>query len=112
MIARVAYFEGLTEGQRKAARDNVNGRFMAAITSQPGLAALFHLEQPNGDRVSVSIWESRQAMEEGGARANATPLLPGQRAEDIPSASRVEVCQVRDYFVAPEASRTLVDIKG
>lgn len=112
MIARVAYFEGMTEDQQRAARDNVNRRFMAAITSQPGLTALFHLEQSNGDRVSISIWESRQAMEQGGARANATPLLPGQRAEDIPSAGRVEICQVRDYFVAPEASRTLIDIQG
>ena len=112
MIARVGYFEGLTEAQTKAARDNVNRRFMAAITSQPGIAALFHLERPNGDRVSISIWESRQAMEEGGARASATPLRPGQLAEDIPNANRVEIWAVRDYFVAPDASRTLIDQQG
>lgn len=111
MIARVGYFEGLTEAQQKAGRDNINRRFMAAITSQPGIVALFHLERPNGDRVSISIWESRQAMAEGGARANATPLLPGQLAEDIPSASRVEILEVRDYFVAPDGSRTLVDLQ-
>jgi hypothetical protein len=105
MIARVGYFEGLTEEQKKAQEDNANRRFKAAIASQPGIVALFFLEKPNGDRVSFSIWESQRAMEEGGVKANATPLLPGQRGEDIPNANRVEFWEVLGHFVAPEASR-------
>ncbi|MDQ2942415.1 MAG: hypothetical protein M3R21_01940 [Candidatus Dormibacteraeota bacterium] len=103
MIARVAYFEGLTDEQKQAQEDNARRRFRAAITSQPGIVALFYLERPNGDRVSLSIWESEQLMQEGGARANSVPLLPGQRGEDIPSPSRVEVWDVRDQFVTLES---------
>lgn len=105
MIARVGYFEGLTQEEKRAQEDNANRRFKAAITSQPGIVALFWLERPNGDRVSISIWESERAMEEGGAKANATPLLPDQRGEDIPSPNRVEILEVRDHFVAPAAAR-------
>ena len=105
MIARVGYFEGLTEEQKRVQEDNADRRFKAAITSQPGIVALFWLERPNGDRVSMSIWESQRAMEEGGVKANATPLLPGQRGEDIPSPNRVEIWEVRDHFVAPAAAR-------
>ena len=105
MIARIGYFEGLTEEQKRAQEDNTNRRFRAAITSQPGLVALFYLERPNGDRISLSVWETPEALAEGGARANATPLLPGQRGEDIPSANRVEIVEVRDYFVASEMAR-------
>jgi heme-degrading monooxygenase HmoA len=104
MIARIGYFEGLTEDQKKAQEDN-SRRFTEAITSQPGIVALFYLERPNGDRLSVSIWESQKALEEGGARANATPLLPGQRREDIPSPNRFEILEVRDHFVAPAPAR-------
>ena len=100
MIARVAYFEGLTEEQKRIQEDNANRRFKAAITSQPGMAAIFYFEQPNGDRVSFSVWESEEQMREGGIRANQVPLLPDQRGEDISSATRVEVWSVRDHFVA------------
>lgn len=104
MIARIGYFEGLTEQQKKAQEENAP-RFTPAITSQPGLVALFYLERPNGDRVSLTVWETPEAMKEGGARANATPLLPGQRGEDIPSPSRVEILEVHDYFAAAAAAR-------
>ena len=99
MIARVGYFEGLTEEQKAAREDNARRRFKAAITSQPGILALFYLERPNGDRVSLSVWESQQAMEQGGVRVNAAHLLPEQRAEDIPGPNRVEIWQVRDHFL-------------
>jgi hypothetical protein len=100
MIARVGFFEGLTEEQKRAQEDNANRRFKAALTSQPGIVAVFYVERPNGDRVSISIWESYLAMEQGGANANATPLLPGQRGQDIPSANQVELWEVRDHFIA------------
>ncbi len=105
MIARVGYFDGLTEEQKRVQEDNANRRFKAAITSQPGIVAIFVLERPNGDRVSFSIWESKRAMEEAGLKANATPLLPGQRGEDIPNANRVEFWEVLDHFVAPEVAQ-------
>jgi heme-degrading monooxygenase HmoA len=104
MIARVGFFEGLTEHQKRAQEDNANLRFKAAITGQPGFVALFFLERPNGDRVAFSVWQSQKAMEEAGRRANATPLLPGQRGEDIPGPNRVEVWEVRDHSVAPAAA--------
>jgi hypothetical protein len=53
--------------------------------------------------VQHSVWESLQAMEEGGARASATPLLPGQRGEDIPSPTRIEVCAVNDHYLSGES---------
>ena len=104
MIARIGYFEGLTEEQKMAQEANAP-RFKPAITSQPGLLSLFYLERSNGDRISISIWETLDAMTEGGVRANATPLLPGQRGEDIPSPNRTEILKVHDYFVASEAAR-------
>ncbi len=104
MIARVAYFEGLTQQQKMVQEDNANRRFKAAITSQPGIVAVLFMERPNGDRVSFSVWESKEAMEEGGARAHATPLLPNQRGEDIPTANRFEIWEVRDHFFAPQAA--------
>ena len=104
MIARLGYFEGLTEEQKAAQEDNFRRRFRSAITSQPGLVALFAMENPNGDRVSVSIWESEEALKLGGARANATPLLPGQRREAIPEATRVEIWNVRELFLPREAA--------
>jgi len=104
VIARFGYFEGLTEQQKKAQEDNARRRFKAALSSQPGILAVFFMEASNGDRMSISIWESKQAMEAGGAKANATPLLPGQRGEDIPDASRVEFWEVLDHFVTPETA--------
>ena len=103
MIARVAYFDGLTQEQIETQDENWLRRFGPAITSQPGLVALFHLAQPDGGRLSFSIWESKQAMEAGGRRANAEPLLPGQRGEDIPGPSRVEVLEVQHHFIGAPA---------
>lgn len=103
MIARFGYFEGLTEEQKKAQEDNANRRFKAALTSQPGILAVYYMESSNGGRATISIWENKQAMEQGGIKANAAPLVAGQRGEDIPSPSRVEIWDVLDQFVAPAA---------
>jgi hypothetical protein len=105
MIARIAYFEGLTEQQKAAQDDNVARRFKAAITSQPGIVALLYLEKEDGTRISLSVWESLEALKEGGTRANATPLLLGQRGEDIPSPDRFEIWHVSDLFISPEGAR-------
>ena len=104
MIARVAYFENLTEAQKLTQEDNYQRRFKAALTAQPGLIAVHHLAAADGTRVSISIWESEEACRTGGERANAVPLLPGQVGADIPSPSRAEFMQVLDSFVlAPNA---------
>jgi hypothetical protein len=105
MIARVGYFEGLTERQKRAQEDNAKRRLKAAITSQPGIVAALYLERPNGDRVSFSMWENESAMQEAGPRINAAHLAPGQIAEDIPNPDRVEVWQVLDLFLTSEGER-------
>jgi len=66
---------------------------------------VYYMESPNGDRATISIWENKQAMEQGGIKANAAPLLSCQRGEDIPSPSRVEIWEVLDQFVAAAAVR-------
>lgn len=104
MMASVAYFEGLTDEQKRIQKDNTERRFRAALTSQPGLVATYFLERPNGDGVAITIWESEQAMGEGMQNANAAPLAPGQKGEEIPSPTRREVLKVADHFVAAERS--------
>ncbi|GAC1411958.1 MAG: hypothetical protein NVSMB65_22460 [Chloroflexota bacterium] len=54
----------------------------------------------DGDRVAFTLWQSEEAMRSGMQNANAVPLLPGQRGEDIPSPTRVELLKVVDEFVA------------
>ena len=105
MIARFGYFEGLTEAQKRIQEDNAGRRFKAALISQPGILAVYYVESLNGDRATISIWENKQAMEQGGIKANAAPLLSCQRGEDIPSPSRVEIWEVLDQFVAAAAVR-------
>ena len=41
-------------------------------------------------------------MEEAGTPVNASELLPGHRGGDIPSPDRVEICELRDHFFAPQ----------
>ncbi|GAC1574674.1 MAG: hypothetical protein NVS3B24_02150 [Candidatus Dormibacteria bacterium] len=99
MVARVAYFEGLTELQAAASQDNWERRFKAALTRQPGLIALFHTTNEDGVRMSFSVWESSKAAAEAGMRAKAAPLLPGQDADQIPGPTRTELWAVTDSFV-------------
>ncbi|MHB8508534.1 MAG: hypothetical protein ACYDGR_07775 [Candidatus Dormibacteria bacterium] len=103
MIARLAYFENLTAEQRDASRDNWDRRFKAALTSQPGLYAAYHVEAPDGTGIAISIWESQEAATDGGRNANAVPLLPGQVGEKIPSPTRTEFCQLVDYWVSDKS---------
>ena len=93
MIARVARFEGLTDGQRRAQKDNLRRRFKAAITRQPGFVAGFWLERDD-EAMSISVWHSEESMELGGQHANSVPLLLGQKSEDIPSPNTVDTWQV------------------
>jgi hypothetical protein len=99
VIARIAYFEALTAEQETAVEYNFHNRFRAALTGQPGLVASFWLRAADGRRIAISVWERRTMMEDGARRANAVPLLPGQRGEDIPSPIRVEMADVSDHFL-------------
>ena len=48
----------------------------------------------DGRHLSITVRESEEAMRRGAARANATPLLPGQDASKIPSPDIVEHFEV------------------
>jgi hypothetical protein len=100
VIARVARFDSLTDDQRLAQKDNLRLRFKAAISEQLGFVAAFWLEKGD-DVISVSVWQSEETMQLAGGRANAVPLLPDQKGEDIPSPSTVETWSVFDHLVAP-----------
>ena len=100
MIARIGYFDSPTPEQAQAAADNLTRRFKAALASQPGAVAAFWLKHEDGRVMAVSVWDSREAMEDGGRRANSVPLAAGQHAENIPSPDRVELVEVIDHFIA------------
>jgi hypothetical protein len=101
VIARLGYFDELTDEQRQVSRDNWERRFGPALKSQPGLVCVLHVDTPDGKAISISVWESVEALRAGGQRANAVPLLPGQEAGRIPGASRQEICVVQDFWVNP-----------
>jgi hypothetical protein len=94
MIARIATFVPMTADIEIEARRNLLERFQPALQSQPGLVAAYWLVGEDRSWKSISMWESVEAMEHGGAQANATPLLQGQHASKIPSPSRVEIYEV------------------
>ncbi len=98
MIARIATFSPMTADLEAEARRNLLERLQPALQAQPGLVAGYWVVGENGTWKSITIWESVEAMERGGAQAKATPLLPGQDAAKIPSPERVELCIVRYHI--------------
>jgi hypothetical protein len=96
MIARIGSFGQLTPEQEEASLYNLRERFKLAISSQDGYVAGYWLRRPDGRLISLSIWQSEEHLRNGGLRAQAVPLLPGQVAELIPEAEQVEICQVVD----------------
>lgn len=103
MIVRIGTFRGRTPEQAAAAHHNVENRFAAALASQQGFVAAFWATADDGTHLSISVWESREALAEGAARANAEPLLPGQVAELIPSPDEAVVYEVEHWAVNAEA---------
>ena len=97
MIVRVATFAPMTPEVEAEARRNMRERFKPALASQPGLIAAYWTSAKDGHWVSITTWESEEAMERGGATANATQLLPGQDPEKIPSPERMEVLTVMEH---------------
>jgi heme-degrading monooxygenase HmoA len=96
MIARIGYFDGLTDEKKRIQDENYRRRFKPALVAQPGFIASFMLDGEGGRRLSVSLWASAAELEEGARRANAEPLLQGHRGVDIPSPTRAEVYDVLD----------------
>ena len=94
MIARIGYFPALDQATKDIQDENYRERFRPALKEQPGYVAAFMLESPGGERMSVSIWNSVEELEEGAKRANAKPLLPQHRGEDIPGPIRAELFSV------------------
>jgi hypothetical protein len=96
MIARIGHFDPMTPEQMAAAEFNLRERFKPALTAQEGLVAAYWLKQPDGHWLSFTIWESVEHLIQGGTRANATPLLPGQDGSLIPGPVSHEIWEVVD----------------
>lgn len=94
MIARIGTFHPMPPDIAVASRRNLLERFLPALQAQEGFIAGYWLEDQAGRQLSITIWESEEALQEGAARANAMPLLPGQDPAKIPSADVVETFQV------------------
>jgi hypothetical protein len=90
MILRVAWFEPMPPEVEAEMLTNLRVRFRAALQAQPGYVSAYWGRAANGSWISASLWDSREAVEEAGKHANAVPLVPGQRAELIPSPTSVE----------------------
>ena len=94
MIARIATFPTLPPEISAEVRRNVVERFMPAIRGEKGFVAGYWLANEDGTWISFSVWESEADMERAGQRANATPLLPGQDPDKIPSPVSVQTFPV------------------
>ncbi len=94
MIARVGTFEHLSAEAAAESRRNLLERFLPALQAQPGFVLGLWLAGEDGKSLSITVWESMEAMALGAQRANATPLLPGQHPEKIPLPDVVEHFEV------------------
>ena len=94
MIARVGIFENLSPEAEAASTHNLRERFLPALKAQEGFVGGYWLKGEDGKALSITLWESVAMVQEGGRRANAVPLLPGQTPEQIPSPQRVEIYEV------------------
>lgn len=97
MIARIAYSDPVPSEVAAARRENLVRRFKPALAKQPGLLGGYWMVDDAGRHISLTLWDSREAMEAGGRAASAAPLLPGQRSELLPS-PRVEIYEVWERF--------------
>lgn len=91
MIARVAVFDSLSGA---AWLDNVKRRVAPATQQMRGnLGGLWLQDAPTGNVLSISFWESEEAMRSNPS-LQTVPLLPGQNASKIPSADTQEFYEV------------------
>ena len=94
MIARIGTFQRLAPDVAAESRRNLLERFVPALRDQAGYIAGYWLEAADGRQLSITIWESEEALREGGRRANAVPLLPGQDSTKVAAADLVETFEV------------------
>jgi quinol monooxygenase YgiN len=94
MVIRIGLFGPLSPEEATASRRNLLERFLPALKSQSGFVAGYWGESPDGRWISISVWENEQAMEQGAAHANTTPLLPEQNRTQIVSPQTVELFAV------------------
>ncbi len=94
MIARIATFTSLIPETAAESQRNLLERFLPALKAQEGFVGGYWLRAEDGKQVSVTVWESEEALQRGAERANATPLLPGQDPSKIPSPDIVEQFEV------------------
>ncbi len=94
MIVRIASFAPWTPEIEAEVHRNLIERFKPALVAEPGFITAYWGVAEDGHAVSISVWENPEALVRGGAAANATPLLPGQDPEKIPSPERVETFTV------------------
>ena len=95
-MVRLARFEQMPPEVEAAMLDNIRLRFRAALQAQPGFGGVYWARADDGGWVSISLWESRDAMDRGGREANAVPLLPHQHSELIPSPASVETYELAE----------------
>lgn len=94
MIARIGTFLFLTPETAEASRRNLLERFLPALKEQAGFVGGFWLNGEDGRHLSITVWESEEALRQGAARANATPLLARQDPAQIPGPDITEICAV------------------
>jgi len=97
MIARIATFLTLPPDVSAEVHRNVLDRFMPALRAQDGFVAGYWLADAAETWISFTVWESEALAQRGGERANATPLLPGQDPNKIPSPTTVQTFPVVAY---------------
>ena len=100
MIARIATFPTLPADVSAEVHRNVMDRFMPALRAQDGFVAGYWLADAAETWISFTVWESEALAQRGGERANATPLLPGQDPNKIPSPATVQTFPVVASCVA------------
>ncbi len=94
MIARIGTFLSLTPEAAAESRRNLLERFLPALKAQEGFVGGFWLNGADGRHLSITVWESEEAMRRGAAGANAAPLLPGQDPAKIQGPDATELCEV------------------
>lgn len=94
MIVRIGEFGPMTEVVRAGYRRNLLERFKPALEQQPGFIAGYWLEHDDGRELSVTVWESDDALASGAQIANATPLLDGLDPSLIPTPTNVATFKV------------------
>ncbi len=107
MIARLGIFNSLSGPEWL---DNVKLRVAPAGRKMNGYQGAFWLQDPaTGKVVSISFWESEEALKSNGAGLKGVPLVPGQDPSKIPSPDAVEFYEVvystADLNVRPEDGR-------